>query len=547
MSSPYLTSISQFKDLMKQYSSDWFLLGGACLGYTRNRRLISWDKDIDVGILVSDSSMVATILESLPISRTFVYNDVVFEAVLHLESNIDIFFLYPGKDEIFETFFIEALNSVRFYRYDAAIFTEGIFVDSIDGVEVNILKRHVDYCISLYGSQYLVENKSWNSWGDPFNIAYELPIVSKKTLSSVRKIALPDIFSHTNKILKFLTDLVIYKARYSPVSIDLRKGSHGTILFLLLYSKIVKNRVVDNFAHLLLDRTIEYFNKCSVSSTAEIFKLGIFLWYLDRRNLVNVENIDFFFELDKRALALMKNVNLFESPETLILIYQYAELRIAENCFRGLKAAFSNTFRLHISKITEVCSIYIKKMTKGVELSLPEKALFERSMLALSKVFSSQLTSHGVANKGPVKSILFRHRLMTNRLIDANVPLSPTILSYIFSVLGNCQRNRACNLFPTCKYFEKSKPLYTRIVDIYAQMKLAKKFDNIGFDLVIKSINSILFKGNEFNYIPYSRLARFEDLYLENGLPQLGLLLLFIGSSEEVISDSEDLLDLFLS
>ena len=85
--------IKQVIGIIEPIFPDWFLIGGGCLGYVREKELIKHDLDIDIGIY-AEERLVEELINQLPVHTKYYYDGQLREITFFLECSVDIFFLF---------------------------------------------------------------------------------------------------------------------------------------------------------------------------------------------------------------------------------------------------------------------------------------------------------------------------------------------------------------------------------------------------------------------------------------------------------------------
>lgn len=161
-------SLLEVARTLDRVTSNWFLEGGLCLGYLRHGRPIAWDADIDIGIYDPRISLRA-LAKRLPVSRYYGIGTRVTEAVIQLESNVEIFFFFDHGECVAETLHNLVRREVKLLAYPKGIFEDGVERVTFCGVECNALKRSHEYCRTIYGDSYLIPDPRYDWWEGPVN------------------------------------------------------------------------------------------------------------------------------------------------------------------------------------------------------------------------------------------------------------------------------------------------------------------------------------------------------------------------------------------
>ncbi|RKE57197.1 LicD family protein [Sphingobacterium detergens] len=283
----------------------WFLNGGCCLGYVRNGEMISHDLDIDISVYVNKNE-IHDIIELLPVCKVRYFRGNICEATLYLDDGqVDIFFLFEFGNYIVENMSNEFENKVKLLGYEKSIFIEGIKRDTISGIEVNVLKRSVDYCKALYGPSYLTPNKSWNSWLDPFNCIYEEPIIDLSQLKTSKNRAYSD---QIEKELSWINNILLFGASsFKNEEISLN-SSISRVIFYYEYSAIFKYKPNHNFADYCIERISCSLSKdISLSMKSGLTGISWGLTELIQQKYINISEDDLLSEVNAHISMLVDN------------------------------------------------------------------------------------------------------------------------------------------------------------------------------------------------------------------------------------------------
>ncbi len=168
------------KKLIKEISLNYWIEGGTLLGAVRDKKLIPWDHDIDMGMINSSDSDVEKLIKKL--KKQFYVSVKSFddtEGNWNL-GNFRVIKVYPKKlfffkDKLCLDIFIYYLGNIpnraeKVYKYvvwGKNAFHERKFFDKLDEIEfygqkVSVPSNYEQFLEVKYGPNWRVPNKKWN-------------------------------------------------------------------------------------------------------------------------------------------------------------------------------------------------------------------------------------------------------------------------------------------------------------------------------------------------------------------------------------------------
>lgn len=170
--------ICKIDELMNSIEIDYFADFGTLLGLIREGELISYDLDLDFGIINAnklDKKRIRDVFEKNGIKRIewfTVDNDVKEETYRYNDSTFDIFYYEFNNKQCWCYIFckIDSTNynnqndyTCGIYKYDMIITTESI---SLHNIKTKIPKNAEILLEMKYGTNWRIPNKYWHYWYD---------------------------------------------------------------------------------------------------------------------------------------------------------------------------------------------------------------------------------------------------------------------------------------------------------------------------------------------------------------------------------------------
>lgn len=159
--------LEQMKEILDNNNQDFFLAWGTLLGCYRENKFISYDGDIDIGILESDLNI--KIIDKISESKTFKLlkkygsyetKNLEYTFVHNNGVRIDIFIYYKIKDNLYYTSTFNDICSKKkegYCKWGRHIdgFTKKEFYGKVYSIPSNVEQHLID----SYGEDYMIPKK----------------------------------------------------------------------------------------------------------------------------------------------------------------------------------------------------------------------------------------------------------------------------------------------------------------------------------------------------------------------------------------------------
>ena len=162
------------KSKLDELSISYWIEGGTLLGAIRDKKLIPWDHDIDMGIINKSDEMIEQVIQKL---KTFFYVSVKgfkeVEGVWNL-GKYRVLKIYPRKNIFFKDnlcldIFIYYLdeNHYKYVVWNKNAYHERKFFDNLEQIEfygklINVPYDSEKFLEKKYGSDWKTPKKRWN-------------------------------------------------------------------------------------------------------------------------------------------------------------------------------------------------------------------------------------------------------------------------------------------------------------------------------------------------------------------------------------------------
>lgn len=170
-----LASTQQIIKLAETQGSRPFLIGGTLLGMVRDRKLMDYDKDADLGILISNPDQIRPIVEAICKEKNFVAPGMIRSpaesqhwnvAIIDQSQGIavDLFFFYEINGKYYEGVHT-SLGTLKweFSKFDLGTLT-------VDGFTYFVPHTAETFLEELYGSDWRIPISGWDSLVDCPNL-----------------------------------------------------------------------------------------------------------------------------------------------------------------------------------------------------------------------------------------------------------------------------------------------------------------------------------------------------------------------------------------
>lgn len=340
MTEAFENALATFKTLIGPVTDNWFITGGACLGFVRNGKFLEHDYDLDIGIMETEEK-INEILAVLPVIKKWHYQGKIREVMIRLECQVDIFFLYPFKDQIAEAVFAESVNRVRLYGYPKAILEAGIRQAYINDVEVNILKESEAYCETLYGPAFRIPCTDWNSWLDPHNIIHEDDIIPESHIKSIQPLTATNSENSLQSILQLLADILTKKSLHN-LELPVYESCLGSVIFFYHYASLVNESLYKNLADHLLERYNSLMIPEELGNAGGLATYAITINHLVKSGFIEIDR-SFFQEIDKCLIVQLDEMVNMDMHTSQIAVCTYIMSRLDHaDCSMSTKTYFKN-------------------------------------------------------------------------------------------------------------------------------------------------------------------------------------------------------------
>ena len=385
----------------------------------------------------------------------------------------------------------------------------------LNGINVNVLKRSKEYCEYLYGKDYLIPNKDWNSWTDPFNIVFEDEIISKNYIRNVPELSAYN-YSNTLAIyLKSIYELVGHRRVYcSSPYFSLHNGTPGLILFLYVYARYLKDTTSNNLANHLLSNLNEF----PIFPTPKNYADGpigyyFFLDHLFGNEYLEIDHQDLFCDIDELAVQFICEYNDAEAETIIELIgcYTYVFNRMKNISDRTLKSKALEHLIFHLLFLYQfilqnIDDLEKDKLTSEKYLILSKAIIFIsrtkklRVQLQRGTYFSEMLKEHDFKLEKSIKNHLINHRDISYIFLYASLQyLNESGLHFLKETFDKLSFQKQPYKDDTC-FFIHNMQSYIRLLQFF-------NGDGIYNSLLHDEINKFFFKNGIFNLLPYKSLA----------------------------------------
>ncbi len=181
--SEYLTFM---EELLSGSGCEFFADAGTLLGIVRDGKLISWDMDIDYGIMVTDDHTWENLErymneKGLRKTREFVFRDQITEQSYRYDKMvIDIVGHFPMGDGAVVRFYkrvdgtvYRQHNEMSAYRYETPLLTETKVVEMQDGTKVHVPVNADGYLSAVYNETWATPDPTWNETKSKYRVLEE--------------------------------------------------------------------------------------------------------------------------------------------------------------------------------------------------------------------------------------------------------------------------------------------------------------------------------------------------------------------------------------
>jgi hypothetical protein len=526
MRKDFENSLIETIKLVERIIPNWFMVGGACLGHVRNKQFIEHDSDVDIGIYASKEK-VKELVANLPVLKKYYYNSHLLEVKLFFDCNVDVFFLFNYNHEIAEAVFAEAINRVRFYTYPPCIFEDGVIQSSLNGIKVNVLKRSREYCEHIYGKDYLIEKKDWNSWSDPFNIKFEGAIIEDTYIKSIPSLNNQNYSEALKLYIKAFFQLIscrnIFTKSLEP---SLYNGLTGCVLFLFCYARQFEDTVSNNLASQLLSGINQLLSNDKIDYTDGLIGYGMFLSILSKNDFIEIEE-DLFEAINNAAIRFVKEYQDDNDPIQLLGASNYIL-----NCIKNESTTFHeilHSLQRHTYLLNIKTCDQFEHWMDDVNLSAEEQLLLAKTIILLSKV--NQQKKIDSTNEFLIlqKNSQEKLKQILKNYLNTDTNFSYVILYAISEYLGTENENFIKNAFDKTDFLKQSYQddicFFIHNAESFIRISHLQSL-NISADISLHhEINKRFFKNGVFNYEPYRNFDSIDDPKLYGGLSGLGMLL----------------------
>lgn len=138
----------------------YWIIGGTLLGLTRHGKIIPWDDDNDIGILVEDKNKVFDLLNQKANENNFIIWNTVHGFKLFNSNNSKVgtdIFTYVKDDLDTSKYVISSLESRKTWPYDYFYENEinNLVIKDYDDILVSSINNSHRYLYSCYGKNYM--------------------------------------------------------------------------------------------------------------------------------------------------------------------------------------------------------------------------------------------------------------------------------------------------------------------------------------------------------------------------------------------------------
>lgn len=172
-----LSVIKEIDQYINASGIECFVDSGTLLGTVRERKLLSWDYDIDFGIFLTKKhgwDYFETCMTQIGYKKVkqFIYNnDITEQTYKKADILVDFFNHYSDENHSYyyayiwkQGFLYANLNYMHALRYKTVKIT-GLKMAKLDSISVHIPKEAEQYLSALYGEDWRIPNPDWKEDG----------------------------------------------------------------------------------------------------------------------------------------------------------------------------------------------------------------------------------------------------------------------------------------------------------------------------------------------------------------------------------------------
>jgi len=159
-------------EILTHHNCIWWVSHGTLLGFIRDGKFISHDKDIDISIFFNENFRPAfyEIRKSFNLVSVYGFKENSLELTFERDSiRIDLFFVYNDQENLRHSAFA---NFTRwdYIRYDYLFSPIELVKCKFLGLNLNCPKDSQKYLLDFYGRNWRLPNRRWTYYLDPPNV-----------------------------------------------------------------------------------------------------------------------------------------------------------------------------------------------------------------------------------------------------------------------------------------------------------------------------------------------------------------------------------------
>lgn len=169
-----ISRILELEKVLENVKVRFFVDNGTLLGLIRDKKILSWDYDIDFGIYIDDEFTWEDLENTLNAigyvkHHQFVYNGVVTEQTYEKENIFVDFFNHFNRDSSSEFYVFFKENDYDYEKQEQ--FHTGVFTtvklsgtrlwDIGDGKTFHVPIEYEEYLCGLYGKTWMIPDPNW--------------------------------------------------------------------------------------------------------------------------------------------------------------------------------------------------------------------------------------------------------------------------------------------------------------------------------------------------------------------------------------------------